>query len=130
MTFGGRWGGDFLEGGIIPLLPIYVTFWIKEILLPLLVLDYIFTIMEIFIEARFAMRCGECEYLYVRPGIDLCEGTCRRNAPIGAGTASRFVWPRISLDDWCGEFSRDSRLKLAALKKSYIKGKGSLCGLE
>lgn len=61
-----------------------------------------------------AMKCADCRYVDLPTGGD---PRCRRNAP----RAGDSRWPpRVSLDDWCGEFVSAKRTNRASLETSDI----------
>ncbi len=45
-------------------------------------------------------------------GCDTCkfyepeEEQCRRNAPLPSDSGHVAIWPHVSEDDWCGEYTR------------------------
>ena len=44
--------------------------------------------------------CIRCVFYKQNDEIDAYNGHCRRYPPIGLNR----VWPRVSHDDWCGEY--------------------------
>jgi len=55
--------------------------------------------------------CKECQFYYGHPESN---GVCLRRAPItfaiehpgsiGSYSYSNAIWPKVSCDNWCGEF--------------------------
>lgn len=52
--------------------------------------------------------CGTCKFHgYGRTSAEVHSNCCRRHAPLitgGLHTDAMTVWPKISVDDWCGEY--------------------------
>lgn len=58
-------------------------------------------------------KCAKCIFYY---NLDAEEGECRKSAPrlrfARDGNADEAVWPPVSANDWCGEFTPDLQIDL------------------
>ena len=52
--------------------------------------------------ARSGFCCSVCKF-FCREDLPAIDGECRRNAPVGADTYGRGLWPMVNIIDWCGQ---------------------------
>ena len=50
------------------------------------------------------MNCGTCRWFNPTHTSPVSTDECRRNAPIFGGPYGQTNWPRVTKDDWCGEY--------------------------
>ena len=57
-------------------------------------------------------RCLTCVYFSPHTAAVGSDGDCKFNAPYPtlANPASKFTWPVVGENDWCGQYERDDEL--------------------
>lgn len=83
---------------------------------------------ELLKELEVKKQCASCVHWHNQDEMNLVSGSCRRFPP-QVVSSQEFLWPRLSHDSVCGEFSKDAA-RVERMKESVLKHQDDEVRLE